>query len=754
MVRTTNDVEQRAVTERARFGWLDGLKAVALAWIVLNHIVEPIAGFPYIANPARSWPPLSERIAQLAPVDGLGVWTIPANILRYLGWFGDQGVQLFLIASGFGLMWAAMQHSWEGWWPYLQRRSSRIFPLWWGAHLALLVLSIAAAVAFGSSSYGVSPTDPQFYLSLAGIRFFLSTLYYGVPAWWYIGLAIQLYLVFPWMASWLRRFGAIRFLLGAVIIGTVARLVGLLTFDAYLDAWSRGAIFITRIPEFALGMAVAAWFAHDEDTARRLVTRPAALLAAVVTYAVATLLSLTLVGNAISPLLLGASAFVLLFWLFDWFGKRASSRWVSTHTYGIYLSHQAFILLAVEAAALAGLSAALTGMSIVVAVVVSVVAALGLEWIVGFVRRLLENHGAVSVAAGLAVSLGVVVVVLLAGELAVQRFAPQEVLGWGERPALVASDRAGWHLRPDTATRLRWQGYDYEATANALGYPGPNPSGTGDTVRIVTMGDAFTSAEGVDTGQAWPRVLESTLESDGQDYEVVNLAITGYGPEQHAAVAEDYLQQLAPDIVVVGLFVNDFFDVEWTNEDFQSSIGFGRPDPFGVVATLQLSHLRELIRSQLVAPLVETATSEPNPAGYFLGNFKALEREGISPPQEILVEHHLDRVVAGAHAAGAEVFFLQIPASVQVCSPGELAYYPAGVDLASDDYDLEAPQRSMSAIADRLDVRSDDLRPVLGAMHGCPYFSFNMHWTASAHQIVGQHVAELLERWAILESDA
>lgn len=123
-----SDVEQRDSVRRDETRWLDGLKATALAWIVLNHVVEPIAGFPYIANPTSEWPPLSERVAQLAPLGGLGLWTAPANIFRYLGWFGDQGVQLFLIASGFGLMWAALRRPWRGWQPYLQRRSSRNLP--------------------------------------------------------------------------------------------------------------------------------------------------------------------------------------------------------------------------------------------------------------------------------------------------------------------------------------------------------------------------------------------------------------------------------------------------------------------------------------------------------------------------------------------------------------------------------------------------------------------------------------------------
>ena len=109
-------------------------------------------------------------------------------------------------------MSAALRRPWRGSQPYLQRRSSRIYPLWSGVHIGLLALSVGVAVALGRFTYGISPTDWQFYASFAGIRFLPSTVYYAVGSWWFIGLVIQLYLVFPYMARWLRRIGPARFL--------------------------------------------------------------------------------------------------------------------------------------------------------------------------------------------------------------------------------------------------------------------------------------------------------------------------------------------------------------------------------------------------------------------------------------------------------------------------------------------------------------------------------------------------------------
>ena len=53
------------------------LKATALVWIVWNHVVERLFGFPLAGNPAADWPPLADRIAQLAPLTGQGWLDIP-----------------------------------------------------------------------------------------------------------------------------------------------------------------------------------------------------------------------------------------------------------------------------------------------------------------------------------------------------------------------------------------------------------------------------------------------------------------------------------------------------------------------------------------------------------------------------------------------------------------------------------------------------------------------------------------------------
>lgn len=736
-----------------RLVWLVRIKAFAIAWIILNHVVERIAGSPYIGNPNATWPPLSERIAQLTPVEGPPLLSPLLNLVRWLGWFGDQGVQLFLIASGFGIVWSVVHRVGEGgaveMRPFVSRRFGRIYPEWWVAHAGLALIAVVGVAAFGRvPGLDFGPWDWRFWASLAGFRMTPETIYYGSPSWWYIGLMLQLYLVFPLLWGMLRRWGPARFLATVLPVAIAIRLAGLLAFDSYLDAWSRGAIFITRLPEFAVGMALAVWWARDQEGVPRILRRRSTVMAGSALWLTGTVLSLTLVGNAVSPVMLGVGVCAIAApLLLRPAGPHGVVSWLSDHSYSLFLTHHPpiRILLAGPVLAVGGF---VVGAAVVAALVAGVVGAIALERTTGWLtdrsgggRRWKRRVGA-----GFA-ALAVAGVVVVAAEMAVQRWSPQEALGWGERPALQADERFGWTLRPDTTTRLRWLDYDYTVEANDLGFPGPEPvaEGTPGAIRVMTFGDAFTSAEGVDTPLAWPRLLEESAREADLEIEVLNFATTGYGPQHHAAVAREFVPRFEPDVVIVQAYVNDFADVTRTDEQFADSIGFGRPEPFGWQATLQLAHLRRWLDQNVRAPLLAVLRDRKGP-GYGLGDFRALERDSIdaASPEYAEVSARLGEVTNLARQVGADVHLVMVPAAPQVCGRPDLAYYPRNTDLTDPArYDLELPQRLMAGIASDLGVTFHDLRPVLSGGE-CVYQPANKHWLESGHRRVADYVESIL----------
>ncbi|NDJ85666.1 MAG: acyltransferase family protein [Chloroflexi bacterium] len=753
----TEAVKPSGTSKRAYLVWLDYMKAIALVWIFINHVAERLFGSPYIANPSQDWPALSERIQQLSPISGYGLLDIPLNLVRYIGWTGDQGVQLFIIISGFGLTLGLLARQSDKplqLWPFYQRRAERIYPMWWIAHIALAVASVGLPI------WDFFPVSPNFYLSFLGVRFTLDTYFYIAPAWWYIGLLIQLYLVYPFLWEVLRRRG-VWWLLGMTcLVAFAARGVGLLTLDSYIGLWSRGAIFITRLPEFVFGMALAYWLYRANEGTDQWLRANRTIYFALAAYAVGMVLSLFLLGMVVALFLLGAGAFAILYRLLG--GNDSSEpttihgrawQWIGQHSYSLYIVHHPAILILIPAGV--ALDSPGTLGRIVAASILTIASAIALEHITAQTLNVFtysrQRFGVIRTAVATS-GLGAAVLLAAVGvELTVRHYDPQEVYGWGERPSLEPHDELGWRLVPSEETHLRWESYDYTVTANELGFPGPSysPDKPPNTIRIVTLGDAFTSAEGVDTSEAWPRLLEENLQTKVSDrqIQVLNFGITGYGPNQYAAVMEQYGPIYQPDIVIIGFFVNEYGDVLVTNSEFQDSIGFEKVDQNSLKAILSLSHTRRWLALHVYDPLSAILSGKPEPHRYFLGAFRYLERDEpeltIDGREKVLLR--LEQIDSIADDIGAQVIIAMIPAPVQVCDRDELGYYPRNVDL--DDasrFDLDQPQAMTHDLAAQLGFAYYDLRPVLKAPSECTYQKYNLHWTTEGHRVAADYLSSVL----------
>lgn len=728
--------------------WLDRLKAVAFLWIVLNHIVEQMVGSAAAGNPSVPWPALAERIAQFGPVRGAGILTWPLTIVRDLGWFGDQGVTLFLILSGFGLTYGLLARDASAKIDagiFYRRRLFRIFPMWWGVHLLLLPI----AVVFASVSTG----DWQLYASLAGFRFLPGVFYYFSPAWWYVGLILQLYLVFPLLWRILRARGPFVLLAIAWSVGFLAIAAGPYLFhNGYLDPWQRGAFFITRMPEFAFGMALATWWFARPEQIQAFLRRPMVWFAAVVAYAAGTALSFTLAGMIVAPTMLGIAAFALLFGLVARPGTNDDvMQFIGRHSYALYLTHDFFVSLFLSGPG----APARIALGIVAALVATGVAAWLLErgtLAVGRGFSRLRARRGTAAATGVVLALGALVsFVPIALDLAVWRFAPQEVFGWGERSSLQPSAQFGFNLIPSRTTHLRWQSYDYRVTSNALGFPAPEfgAAKPKDALRILVVGDAFTSAEGVDTADSWPRVLQNDLarRAPSRRVQVMDFGITGYGPNEEAAVVRAFVPRFHPDIVLVEMFSNAVEQALLSEDQQRRSIGFGRLPQEGFLAVVTLAQLRAYLQFHVEAPLKSFLTHKPASEGYFLGNFRFLER-GHDEYDGAGVRNSIARyreIAAAARASGAQTIVAFIPPPARVCDTRSLAYYPRDVHL--DDtakYDLALPERRAREITAGAHLGLWDMQPDLRALPVCPYMPHNMHFTVAGQRAFAALIANRL----------
>jgi hypothetical protein len=78
----------------------------------------------------------------------------------------------------------------------------------------------------------------------------------------------------------------------------------------------------------------------------------------------------------------------------------------------------------------------------------------------------------------------------------------------------------------------------------------------------LAVGDSFTFGFGVDGEEAWPAVLESIIQTryqEGEKVRVLNAGVSGYSLRQIRITAQELVDQLAPRLVIVGLYPSRYW---------------------------------------------------------------------------------------------------------------------------------------------------------------------------------------------------
>lgn len=754
--------------------WLDSLKAVGILWIFMTHAAEELFGPALLGHPTMEWSSFAERTRWLQMMPIRSAWDAIANGFRTVGWSGNLSVSFFLVASGFGVTWSVFRsrNVRHGDKPQLQfgsflrKRLSRILPLWWMAHL--LLLAPVAAIGFR-----VSLADPEFYFSLMGIRLTARQLFYGIPAWWFIPLLLQLYLVFPFLYRWIAsQPGRNASLL--IVIALAIRGLGFYFFEDYLQPWSFGAIFVTRLPEFVFGIWLAFAFEESEDHVCQRFQHWWLVVASIVAMAVSYYLSVSVVGCIFVHTLFGICGFVISYNFSAsrmassaWFkaGVTPVIEWLSRHTLSIFLVHQpvVYLLLRGQSGENFGPSQlAWTGS----AFAVTIVLALLLEWCAHqagtTVKICFDRWGHTRTVLYATAIAGLAIGCLLPLELSLRKHDPQDVpdFGWGERPSLQPDHALGFRLKPSKKTRLRWESYDYMVQSNSHGFPGPEfeIAKQPNTFRVMTLGDAFTSAEGVDTSNAWPRELERKLNATNSASdpdqsprtEIINFGITGYGPNQYQWLVQEYAPKLKPDLIVIGFFTNDFVDVFADADEFCSMIGFEKPDRNGILGYATGRHVFRRFRSGL-DNLYEDLFRKPSPHTRFFAQCDMFERSRAAEMAEgqQLIRKNFEKIADVTSDLKIPVVIAMIPAPIQVMDKKHLEYLRPSIEFDSMEvFDYDQPQRLAESVAREFNFETLDLRPALKAVAGQrPYQSRNLHFTELGHTTVAAALAPVAEHY-------
>jgi peptidoglycan/LPS O-acetylase OafA/YrhL len=257
---------------------MDFAKGIAVLWVVYFHF------FINYLDPAptpTSGHFINDVFDGFGPVDS---FASKISVWLKIGWLalsqlGFHAVGMFLVLGGWALGASTCKKAerepieWRTW--YFQR-FTRLYPMYWVGHLALLLLPFT----------WIEHVDHHFLVSLTGIRFLRvqEDFYYGNASWWYFGMLVQFYFIFPVLFWLLRRLGRVGFLLSAFAVGFGLRYLLLEVWHSH-GYWVQGANCLSRLPEFALGMVAGVSHMSAPEKVEKWLLRWPALCTGLFMYA-------------------------------------------------------------------------------------------------------------------------------------------------------------------------------------------------------------------------------------------------------------------------------------------------------------------------------------------------------------------------------------------------------------------------------------------------------------------------------------
>jgi peptidoglycan/LPS O-acetylase OafA/YrhL len=330
-----------AASSTPRLRWLDGIKGLAILWIAYFHCFEAYInrrlpsplGPHYFASFIHQYNPRS--------TGELAICLIQATYAAIAG-VGFHAVGVFIVMSGFGLTFSLTRSGgprggWTGWY---RSRLVRLFPMYWAAHLLYLISPFEARS---------EPIDYRFVLSFLGDRVYpiYTIFYYANPAWWYFGLILELYIVFPLLYLAMRRLGPSWFLVLCAIETIVSRYLVIFVLETS-GYYLLGAFFGCRLWEFGLGMVFGVAYHESNERFNLRLFSGGALVAAIATYTGGLYSYDYGLAYTLTDGLIGTGLFVILAQI-AWHLRRvprldAAAAFVGVWSYGFYLIHQPYVI--------------------------------------------------------------------------------------------------------------------------------------------------------------------------------------------------------------------------------------------------------------------------------------------------------------------------------------------------------------------------------------------------------------------------
>lgn len=324
-----------------RLYWLDGMKGISILLIVFFHFLSAYDSGRY------PWPFGIERFpAFIEQYGSSSFWgslycLIEACIVSVLE-RGPHAVGVFIILSGFGLTYSLTKCGGPsgGWGQWYRKRLLRLYPMYWIAHVVYLISPFVDRK---------DAIDYRFVLSFMGDRVYpVDTMFFYMnPALWFFGLLLELYLVFPLLFRLLQRIGPGRYLALCAVTTMVSRYVLFGVLEASGN-YVQGALFTSRLWEFALGMTLAVYYRQKPMLVEQWLFSWRTLLGGILVYTLGIYSYQPNFAFAWSDGLVGMGFFIIVAHAAKaargapWTG--AVFMTVGAYSYGLYLLHQPYVI--------------------------------------------------------------------------------------------------------------------------------------------------------------------------------------------------------------------------------------------------------------------------------------------------------------------------------------------------------------------------------------------------------------------------
>lgn len=330
-----------------RLAWLEGIRIFAAVLLLVYHAQLLFTDYAFTPKPIG----LAANLHLIGVTGDRFGHSLLAHIFSFLGWFGFQFVDVFILISGFSLVLSLRGKPLEVG-NFLKRRVLRIlWPFWTVAWLSYPFLW---AIGIATDSY-----RPDLWSVFAGASFPLLFEYSGElllkssGPWWFVPLILSFALLSPFLWHLLQRWGSRNLLIVSLALTVGYRALAVYKFGGHptyvvLDTaadWLPFLPFIAKLSTFVLGMVVAQAYCAGQGP---LFWRTRWVLSfGIVFYLVGFVCQFSRLGWVFADLLLPIGLMLCCMVAFQALAQihlaKSAMLWLGAHSYSYFLIHN-FVL--------------------------------------------------------------------------------------------------------------------------------------------------------------------------------------------------------------------------------------------------------------------------------------------------------------------------------------------------------------------------------------------------------------------------